>query len=199
MSATTVRIGVLLIGTVQLLDVSPIDLFGMLTKEYLQACRLPAPLVALAVPVDIVYISESGTGINGLTASAGLRVSADLNNKSCAPGNLDILMIPGPDPSTVPSDAVKQFMRGHAEKGANNLTICTGVFMAGYAELLDGKLATGPRALLPELQKKFPRVTWEDKRWTHDEKIWTSGMVLSSRGSTVLKQSRFVLTNTQLA
>jgi transcriptional regulator GlxA family with amidase domain len=176
MSATPVRIGVLLIGTVQMLDLSPIDLFGMLNKEYLEACRLPAPLVALAVPVEIVYISESGAGINDLTASAGLRVSADLNDKCCAPGNLDILMVPGPDPSTKPSDAVTRFMRGHVEGGATILTICTGVFMAGYAEILDGNRATGPRALLPELRKKFPRVTWESRRWTHDGKIWTSGI-----------------------
>jgi transcriptional regulator GlxA family with amidase domain len=176
MSNTPLRIGVLLIGTVQLLDISPIDLFGMLTKEYLQACHLPAPLVALAVPVEIIYISESGAGVNEATASAGIRVSADLKNKTCAPGILDILMIPGPDPSMVPSEAIRGFMRDHVQHGATILTICTGAFMAGYAEILDGKRATGPRALLPELQKKFPKVRWEGRRWTRDGKVWTSGI-----------------------
>ena len=174
---TPVRIGVLLIGPSQLLDVSPIDLFGMLTKPYLTACRLPTPLIAHAVPIDIIYISESGAGsIIELTASAGLRVTASLTDISCAPGNLEILMIPGPDPSCMPSEAVKLFMREHAEVGADVLMICTGVFMAGHAGLLDGKRATGPRALLPELRKKFPRAKFEAKRWMRDGTVWTSGM-----------------------
>jgi transcriptional regulator GlxA family with amidase domain len=40
---------------------------------------------------------------------------------------------------------------------------------------LEGRKATGPRMLIPELKKKFPEATWEDKRWVSDGNLWNSG------------------------
>ncbi|MCJ1453486.1 hypothetical protein MMC28_003833 [Mycoblastus sanguinarius] len=169
------RIAVLLLASAQLLDVSPIDLFSMLTHEYLTACRLPGPLVAGAIPSEIIYVSEAGSSsIVECTASAGLRVNASISDTIAAPGQTDILLIPGPDPSTIPGELVKAFIKAHAEKGTIVMTVCTGVFPAAYAGVLEGKRATGPRALLSDLKTKFPGTKWEDKRWVHDGNIWCS-------------------------
>ena len=176
MAASPIRIGVLLLAPVQLLDVAPIDLFGMLTKDYLEACRLPLPLTSGALPIEITYISEAGPGaIEQCTASAGLRVSAGLEDAASAPERLDLLLVPGPDPAMIPSEAAQIFLRSHVENKTTILSICTGIFTLAHAGIVKGKQATGPRALLPELQKKFPETQWKDRRWVHDGNVWTSG------------------------
>src|SRR5438270_3286213 len=101
------RIGVLILPPSQLLDVSPIDLFGMLTREYLEACRLPAPILALGIPVEIHYISAIASPQPGstspevklaeCTANAAIRITAMTHDMAIAPGELDIILIPGPD------------------------------------------------------------------------------------------------------
>lgn len=50
------RIGVLLTFEAQMLDVSGIDIFGMLDKEY--AAFLPGPLSKLGLDVKIYYIGK---------------------------------------------------------------------------------------------------------------------------------------------
>ena len=170
------RIGVLLAGPVQLLDASPIDLFGMLTKDYLKACQLPGFLVNLGLEVDIQYISETGRGeIVECTANAGLRVTNSVGDEANTPGKLDILMIPGPDPAFVASQKVLHFLSDHSKHGTTIMTVCTGIFVAGSSGILDGKRVTGPRALLSKLKDRFPKASWEDKRWVADGNIWTSG------------------------
>jgi transcriptional regulator GlxA family with amidase domain len=177
------RIGVFLPKGVQLLDMSPVDLFGMLAPHYLQACQLPAPLVALGIPSTIHYISVPSTGKHvELTASAFLRVSKTTEDKEVQPGMLDILLIPGPDPSEIFDEEVLNFVRGHvAWKGEGGkktdvLSVCTGIFILGQSGVLKGKKASGPRPLVPTLQKKFPEATWVDnKRWVEDGNIWSSG------------------------
>lgn len=176
MATSPVRIGVLLLSPVQLLDVSPIDLFGMLTKEYLTACRLPQPLINGAIPIEITYIAEKLTGsVAECTSSAGLRVNASLDDAGSAPGRLDILLVPGPDPATIYSEDVKRFLKAHAENKTAVMSVCTGIFPMACAGVVKGKKATGPRALLPELWRKFPETQWEDRRWVHDGNVWTSG------------------------
>ena len=170
------RIGVLLAGPVQLLDAAPVDLFGMLTKDYLRACQLPEFLVNLGLDIDIQYISELGKGATvDCTANAGLRVTSGIEDKGSSPGELDILMIPGPDPAFVPTQKVLQFVSDHSKHGATIMTVCTGIFVAAPSGVLDGKRVTAPRALLSQLKSKFPKADWQDKRWVTDGNIWTSG------------------------
>jgi hypothetical protein len=89
------RIGVFVPQSVQLLDLSPIDLFSMLSPEYLRACQLPAPLVNLGIPSTIHYISIPGSGIHiELTASAFLKISKTTKDKEVQPGMLDIILVP---------------------------------------------------------------------------------------------------------
>lgn len=177
MTASPIRIGVLLLAPSQLLDVAPIDLFAMLTKDYLEACRLPLPLINGALPIEITYISEAGAeSIAECTASAGLRVSAGLDDAASAPEKLNLLLVPGPDPAMIPSEGVQIFLRSHMENKTTILSVCTGIFSLAHAGIVKGRQATGPRALLSELQKKFPGTHWKDRRWVHDGNVWTSGM-----------------------
>ncbi|MCJ1475380.1 hypothetical protein MMC13_004042 [Lambiella insularis] len=172
---TPIHISVLLVPPTQLLDVSPIDLFAMLTEPYLSICFLPAPIIAGSVPLSISYVSEAGPDHPAeCTANAGLRVTASLDDEIASPAKTQILLIPGPDPSTVPSEKVKTFVREHAAQGTVVMTVCTGAYLAGYAGILDGKQATGPRSLLPDLKSKFPRATWEERRWTSQGNVWCS-------------------------
>ena len=114
-------------------------------------------------------------------------MDASISDEICAPPKkggektLDILLIPGPDPMTYkPTDELNDFIMGHSNSGADVLTVCTGAYPAGYSGVFNGRRATGPRELVPELKKKFPKVTWEDKRWTSDGNIWSSGMSTTS-------------------
>ena len=84
-------------------------------------------------------------------------------------------MVPGPDPGFVPPESVLEFVRGHNEVGTVVMSVCTGIFVVGMAGILDGKKATGPRGLLGGLKGKFPGAEWEDRRWTSDGNVWTSG------------------------
>jgi transcriptional regulator GlxA family with amidase domain len=176
---TMLHIGVLLVAPIQLLDISPIDLFAMATQEYFQQCFLPQPLIDIAIPTNaltISYIAASGPNTTvPTTARLNLGVDAGLADPTVAPGKLDILVIPGPPPDTRPQEEELQFVRDHVEAGVELLTICTGVFVAGFAGVLDGKRATGTAGVEGLLKKEFPKVKWEHKRYVNDGKIWTSG------------------------
>lgn len=171
----------------QLLDVSPIDLFGMVSPEYLAACQLPAPLIACGTPSIIHYISIPSNGDHAeLTASAVLRITRMTTDPVVQPGMLDIMLVPGPDPTMIFEEDAVKFLRDHANwKGKDGettdiLSICTGCILLGQAGILKGRNASGPRALVPML-KKFPDTHWiDDKRWVKDENIWTSGKCISS-------------------
>jgi transcriptional regulator GlxA family with amidase domain len=178
------RIGVYIPGTVQLLDMSPIDLFGMLDPKYLAACQLPASLVSLGISSTIHYISVPSTGPHiELTASVVLKISKTINDPEVQVGMLDILLVPGPDPAAVHDEEVLAFVRAHAGwRGKNGemtdiLSVCTGCIVLGQCGVLKGRRASGPRGIMPKLRKDFPDVKWvEDKRWVQDGNIWMSGM-----------------------
>jgi putative intracellular protease/amidase len=194
---TPLRVGVLIHAPIQLLDLSPIDLFGMLTKDYLQACRLPSPLVNLGIPVEIHYISSTpfptsapqpenpsvatSPTLAGMTASAALRLTASIDDGVVAPGKLDIILIPGPDPSLTIPDATGEWLRAHYEQaGATLMSVCTGIFVLASSRVLEGKSATGPRGLMGELRGSWPGVRWVEGRWVKDgngnREVWSSGM-----------------------
>lgn len=173
------HIAILIVPPIQLLDIAPIDLFAMLTQSYFKACNFPAPLIGSAIPdsnLRLTYVSQDGPGsVADNTAHLGLHVDAGLNSPDVSPGKVDLVMIPGPPPGMRPSEDVLRFVRSHVEAGVELMTICSGVFVAAYAGLLDGKKATGPRGVLDMLEKDFPNVEWVDKRYTRDGRIWSSG------------------------
>lgn len=166
--------------TIQLFDIAPVDLFGMLSQDYLRACNLPSSIVStgfLPSQLRITYISPLGADSHtATTASLDLRNNVGLDDESVGPGKLDILFIPGPPPTDVPDEKMCAFVWRHFQAGVDLMTACTGVFVAGHAGVLDGKRATGPRELIGMmLKKKFGNVLWEEKRWTQDGNLWTSG------------------------
>lgn len=179
----SLRIGVFIPSGAQLLDLSPIDLFGMLQPVYLAACKLPSPLIALGVPSTIEYISLPSNGAHvQLTASASLRISKTTKDAEVQAGQLDIILVPGPDPSTIFEEEPLAFLKAHAGwKGENGertdiLSVCTGCILLAQSGILKGRSASGPRALVPVLRKEFSDTKWvDDKRWVVDGNIWSSG------------------------
>jgi transcriptional regulator GlxA family with amidase domain len=188
------RIGVFIPKGCQLLDMSGVDLFAMLSPSYLRACSLPTPLIALGTPNTIHYISVPSTGTHvELTGSVFLKVTNTVYDKEVQPGMLDILLVPGPDPSLVFDEEVLSFLRAHMQwQGADGrkedvLSVCTGCFLLAQSGVLKGKKANGPRALVPELRKKFPEAEWiDDKRWVNDGNLWMSGTFPCSESSVCL-------------
>lgn len=165
------------------MDLPPIDLLAMLSPQYLAACMLPAPLIALGTPSIIHYIAlpETRTHME-LTANAFLKVTKTAKYIEVQPGLLDVVLVLGPDPSSVFGEEALDFLRAHAAWVSDNgatvdiLSICTGAYILGQSGILKGKSASGPRAWVPALRKKFPDVNWvDDKRWVKGGHIWTSG------------------------
>ncbi|KAI9927944.1 hypothetical protein ASPWEDRAFT_69899 [Aspergillus wentii DTO 134E9] len=178
MTSQPLRIGVLLVDCVQLLDLAAIDLFNMTTPEYLQSCHLPQPLMNLARPCEIHYIGAQPAGtIQPTTAQMSLSLTACVSDEFVAPGKLDVLLIPGPDPSVVPPETMLEFVRGHDEAGTTILSICTGIYVVAYAGLHKGRKVTGPRFLIPQLKEKFPEAeVWDSElRVVRDGRLWSCG------------------------
>lgn len=197
MASPDLRIGVLLTHETQLLDISPIDLFGMLDDEY--ASLMPPGVNKLGKKIEITYIGPGpATGaafaVQECTAKAGIRTTAVTSSPNVAVGAIDMLFIPGPNPTLPITKDTTDFVRQHAEAGTTILTVCTGCLIAAAAGILEGRSASGPRGLLPKLRKDHPGVKWDDKRrWVKDlpgEKkggskavVWSSGMTLTPAGT----------------
>jgi transcriptional regulator GlxA family with amidase domain len=177
--SSPLRIGVLLVGTVQLLDLSAVDLIYMTTPEYLQECSLPQPLVDLGRPCEIHYIAHNGNATAKTTAQMSLQLTDSLTDLAVSPGKLDIVLIPGPPPKAMPPpEEYLDFVRAHFAAGAPILSICTGAYVIGHAGITKGREVTAPRLLIPEMRRKFPEAKlWDDSvRVARDGNLWTSGM-----------------------
>ncbi|KAJ5530658.1 hypothetical protein N7527_004051 [Penicillium freii] len=176
--STPLRIGVLLVGTVQLLDLSAVDLLYMTTPEYLEECSLPQPLIDLGRPCEIHYIAHNGPNSTvNTTAQMSLQLTDSLTDSAVSPGKLDILLIPGPSPKAMPpAEEYLDFVRGHFAADTPILSICTGAFVIGYAGIAKGREVTAPRLLVPEMRRRFPEANWDDSvRVARDGNLWTSG------------------------
>lgn len=184
MSATPVlRIGVYVPQEVQLLDISPVDLFGMISPKYLSDCRMPEALVDQGVHSNIHYISlpRNGTHVE-LTAGFCLKMTNMITDAEVQPGELDIILVPGPNPNAIFDEETMGFLIAHAAwKGENGkkvdiLSVCSGCCLLAQSGILKGRSASGPRPLVSSLAKQFPDTTWDDSvRWVHDKEIWSSG------------------------
>lgn len=173
MSATpTLHIGILLLPPVQLLDVAAIDILGMITPEYLAACGVPSQVMESGQNFSFHYISETSEPAQ-LTAGAKHVITDTIYSV----GRLDMLFIPGPPPFHKTSEATLKFIAEKAKEVEILASVCTGIFPLAASGVLDGKGATGPRGFLPALKAQFPKVKWEDRRWTSDGKFWSSGEV----------------------
>jgi len=178
---TPLRIGVLLVDSVQLLDLAAVDLIFMTSPEYIDEIGMPKPLQDLGRPCEIHYIGRDGANAQSpVTSQMSLRLTDSLTDAAVAPGNLDILFIPGPPPKAMPPHTeYLDFVRKHNAAATTIMTVCTGILIAAHAGITKGKTATAPRFLIPRLRKQFPDTKlWDDSvRVAHDGNLWSSGTV----------------------
>ncbi|KAI8207012.1 hypothetical protein K4K53_000724 [Colletotrichum sp. SAR 10_77] len=130
-----VRIGVFVPGEVQLLDLSCIDIFHMMSREYLgleSMDLLPKHLRDLAPSVEISYITSAGyspsaseTKLLPITSNLRIAPTHDIAHPDVQPGRLHILLVPGPDPGGKWEEDVLEFLRAHAEREETDvLSVC---------------------------------------------------------------------------
>lgn len=165
-----VKIGVFLPAEVQLLDLACVDLFHMMSKEYLDSIPIiPKHVADMAPSVAIYYISCGEKEMMSFTSNMTIRISHDIVHPDVQPGKLDILLVPGPNPTTPRDETAIEFLRGHANsKGTDILSVCTGIYLCGDAGLLEGRKASGPRGLQSDLKKRYPdvKLVGNNYRWS---------------------------------
>lgn len=180
-----IRIGVFIPSDAQLLDVACVDVLGVTSKEYLGVLPLPSHIGDIAPRVSIYYIGVPTQGgdipmTSGMTAKA-THVYTD---EEVAPGKLDVVVVPGPNPSAEFEKPALDWLKRQSEtEGVDILCVCTGLYVCGHAGIVDGKQASGPRGMQDDLMKKFPKIklVGENQRWARDGNFWSSGTLLSSR------------------
>ena len=182
MSSKQLRIGVFMPSSVQLLDLATVDVLASMSKEYLGLLPLPAHISKMAPSIKITYITSPKLFPDvALTAGLTIRATRTYEDDDVAPGNLDIVVVPGTEPGDEFEEDAKRWLRDQFNTdGVDVLCVCTGVFLCGAAGILDGKSVSGPRGLQDDLRKKYPDVKFvgEKYRWIQDGNLWTSGMSL---------------------
>ncbi|KAB5536534.1 hypothetical protein GE09DRAFT_1226593 [Coniochaeta sp. 2T2.1] len=177
-SRTKVRIGVFIPSEVQLLDLACVDFFAMLSHDYLVPLKmLPQSLTDLAPQVTMSYIGTASTVPT--TAQTKVLTTHLVSDPDVAPGKLDIIVVPGPDPFSTWSEEARGWLKAQGEReGVDVLSVCTGIFLVGESGLLTkGKTVCGPRGLQKRIREKYEGVktVGERYRWWQDGNLWTSG------------------------
>ncbi|KAH7047311.1 class I glutamine amidotransferase-like protein [Macrophomina phaseolina] len=182
---TTIRIGVLALPETQLLDVACVDVFGNASREYLDLLSAAMPPVAalarLAPSVSISYVStvQPGEPIHA-TSSAKLLCSHHVSDPAVRPGTLDVVFVPGVDPTASFSSETTDWLAAHgAHERTDVLSVCTGIYLCGQAGLLKGRKVCGPRDLQQDLTQRFnghgATFLGHELRWVQDGNFWSSG------------------------
>ncbi|KAK3335378.1 ThiJ/PfpI family protein [Cercophora scortea] len=180
-----VRIGVFIPADSQFLDAACVDIFGTMSYEYLRlgGDNVPTPLLNLAPSVSIFYIGTVQPGqLIDFTSGVKIACTHHLSDPEVQPGKLDIVVVPGPDPSTKFNTPEKEWLvKQAARKETDILSVCTGIILCGQAGILKGKTASGPRGLQSQLRKSFEDVNWvgDDMRWVQDGNLWSCGGITS--------------------
>ncbi|KAI3325063.1 ThiJ/PfpI family protein [Xylariaceae sp. AK1471] len=175
-----VKIGVFIPGEAQVLDLACIDVFHMMSKEYLSIIpMIPKHIVDIAPSVHISYITSPKTKpMVPLTANMTIRATHDITDAEVQPGKLDILLVPGPDPSASWDKPILDFLQAHSKcETTDVLSVCTGIFLCGAAGLLDGRTACGPRGMQDIIRQKHPtaKLVGDKYRWIQDGNFWSCG------------------------
>lgn len=75
-SDAPVKVGILLLSPgVQLLDVAPIDILGMLEPQWLEAVHLPPHIIAQGAKLEYHFINENGKGPQQMTGGFRIEVT----------------------------------------------------------------------------------------------------------------------------
>lgn len=71
-----IKVGIIFITEpIQLLDVAPIDILGMMEPSYLRALGLPETFCAKGIDFEYHYVNETGKGPNQMSAGFKLAVT----------------------------------------------------------------------------------------------------------------------------
>ncbi|KAM0345288.1 hypothetical protein ACHAPU_006687 [Fusarium lateritium] len=181
MASKQLRIGVFIPSGVQLLDLATVDVLASMSKEYLGVFPFPAHISQMAPSTKTVYITSPKLFPNvGLTADLSVRATHTYQDDHVAPGKLDIVVVPGPEPTATFEEGALKWLRDQFNtQGVDVLCVCTGVYLCGAAGILNGRSVSGPRGLQDDLIKKYPDVKFvgEKYRWIQDGNLWSSGGV----------------------
>lgn len=181
-SLKKLRIGVMLEG-VQLSDVVGIDVFGNLSREYLDQAKNLNPAWSTfeehAIDVEFFYLA---TTLEPVRVTPGMRIMPTATYDDC-PRDLDIILVGGPSLSHRPPQADK-FIKEAWTRTRVWLTTCVGSMWLASSGVLEGKKCTTNREVMDIAKKMHPGIEWLDQRWVIDEKpydgvgegeLWTAG------------------------
>lgn len=194
-----IKIGVFVPVGVQFLDVAAVDILGVMSKEYLSDLDvLPARVTTLAPSATFYYISTPDQGKTVPVSSGGsLQVTHFYNDPGVAPGQLDIVVIPGPLQvgCDIDEGALKWLRSQFDAPGVDILSICTGMFVCAAAGITENKKVCAPRGLELNLRAQFPNAILAPRnmRWIQQGNLWSSGkdsdQAAGSSGANFLKQA----------
>ncbi|KAF1919454.1 DJ-1/PfpI family protein-like protein [Ampelomyces quisqualis] len=171
------------IGVVLFPGFQPLDLFGPLDAFHILSRLYPLHLSILSSTLDPVPTR------NWAQASTGSQFSASIvptHTFATAPGDLDVLLIPGGLGATGPEgegnvQACVEWLRELTLDGGKDggiqwvLTVCTGSDILARAGKLEGRTATTNKRVFNDVKARHPNVNWVAKaRWVVDGNIWTS-------------------------
>ncbi|KAI3329447.1 class I glutamine amidotransferase-like protein [Xylariaceae sp. AK1471] len=179
-----IRIGVFIPTECQLLDAAGIDIFGSMSYEYLSVLDklVPKAVTDSAPSVQIHYIGSVQAGDKiPMTSNQSVVATNHYSDPEVAPGKLDIVYVPGPDPfAEFPQGALEWLRKQAATEGVDILSVCSGIFLCGAAGLLKGKDICGPRGMQEAIVQRGyePKsMRGHELRWIQDGHFWSSGGV----------------------
>ncbi|KAI1779512.1 ThiJ/PfpI family protein [Hypoxylon cercidicola] len=180
----TVRVGVFIPADCQLLDAASVDIMGSMSHEYMSMISqlVPQAVIDLAPHVHIHYIGSVRAGEHiKLTSNERIVATNHYSDAEVAPGKLDVVLVPGPDPFNKYEEAAIEWLRTQGNtQGVDILSVCSGILICGEAGLLKGRSACGPRGLQDMIKSKGfgeKALVGHKFRWIQDGNFWSSGGV----------------------
>src|SRR5262249_40949106 len=152
----------------------PVGVVDLLRKAQVlaQACNLASSRPLL----DVALVSPGKSPL--VRAAGGLKICCAATLQQVRGSNL--VVVPPVDPDIVDHLArnkeVVPWLRQMYERGADLASACTGSFLLGEAELLDGRAATTHWAFQGLLRSRYPKVAIEPEAIVVDQgRICTAG------------------------
>ncbi|PYI03552.1 DJ-1/PfpI family protein [Aspergillus sclerotiicarbonarius CBS 121057] len=174
-----IHVGVVLLNTVtEHLDIAPVGFFHSISTDFVKHLPdtiMPEELKAQALDVIVHWVTEDATTPGVLTGN--LRVVPTDSFATCP--QLDIVLMGAGQIGYQATSTEKEFIRKCYAECSAFLSVCGASDPLLATGILDGKVATGPRSLIPLFRQMAPGTTWVEKRWVSDGKIWTTGTLLN--------------------
>ncbi|KAF2169405.1 hypothetical protein M409DRAFT_20624 [Zasmidium cellare ATCC 36951] len=167
---------ILLNSTTEILDIAPFHIMGGLSDraEDLPDSAWPRGMKDQAMDIECHWVNETGKPAQ-LTSNMSVNTTDTFS--TCPP--LDIVLMGANKMDYIPTSAELEFARKSYESCQAFIAACGAFRTLLLAGLLDGKTATAPSILLRTLREEHPQVTWLEKRWHQDGKIWTTGTLVN--------------------